>query len=351
MQGIQNTLTRRRLLTLCVSGMGLAATSSLLGWKAVEAEHAEPGEAAESALGLLDPRVAAAARHRDWYRNIDANHVHLLQWLAAGGRNTSGLDVAAPAVGSTFGKTDIPIAPAGPLDADRQLAIIEQDLFMFLADRPVIFSSDLHLSATDIDSAKKLVATWFPQVEAALGATYPYAGTHIQLNVANASSRATTRGASIWLAPDFSYLPHVLVHERTHSFQYGPNQAVRFPIFATEGSAESMATILTATPALWHGDSVEVNPDLTAASPGAGVAYGEQSFNGYQLFADLLKLTGLAGFMKVIQQMHTGSQALSGGEILGLFRQAVPDTAAVDALYERSVLNYAQPRDAASASA
>jgi hypothetical protein len=112
-----------------------------------------------------------------------------------------------------------------------------------------------------------------------------------------------------------------------------------------------MATLLTATPALWHGDSVEVNADLTAASPDAAAAYGEQSFNGYQLFADLLKLTGLAGFMKVIQKMHAGSQAISGEEVLGLFKQAVPDAAAVDALYERSVFNYALLRDAVSPNA
>ena len=112
-----------------------------------------------------------------------------------------------------------------------------------------------------------------------------------------------------------------------------------------------MATLLTATPALWHGDSTEVNADLTASSPDAAAAYGEQSFNGYQLFADLLKLTGLAGFMQVMQQMHAGSRTISGEEVLGLFKQAVPDAAAVDALYEGSVLNYAQMRNATSPTA
>lgn len=341
MQSIRNTVSRRHFLTLLVSGAGLAATSSFLGWKGVNAERVEPAESAESALGVLDPRVADAVRQQDWYQNIDANHVRLLQWLAAGTLNTTGLNVAAPGVGSTFGKTDIPIAAAGPLDTDRQVAIIEQSLFLFLADRPVIFSSDVPLTPADADSAKHLVAKWFPQVEAALGVPYPYAGTYLQLNVENASGRATTRGASIWLAPDFSYLPHILVHERTHSFQYGPDQGVRMPIFASEGSAESMATLITATPAIWHGDNVEVNADMTASSPGAGSSYGEQSFNGYQLFADILKLTGQTGFMNVIQQMHTGPQHLSGEEILGLFKQVAPNAAALDALYERSVLNYA----------
>lgn len=349
MEGIGDTLSRRRFLVLCASGVGVAAASALVGSKVVDAERADPGEAAESALARLDPKVVAAARQQDWFVSLDANHVRLLEWLAAGSRNMGGLDVASPAVGSTFGKTDVPIGPAGPLDTERQLAIIEQNLFMFLNDRPVVFSSDAPLSTTDVAAAKQLVATWFPQVEAALGASYPYAGTHVQLNVANASSRATTRGANLWIAPDFSYLPHVLVHERTHSFQYGTNQAVRFPIFASEGSAESMATLLTATPALWHGDNVEVNADLTASSPEAAAAYGEQSFNGYQLFADLLKLTGKPKFMKVMQQMHAGSRTISGEEVLGLFKQAVPDAAAVDALYERSVMNYARLQAAVSA--
>lgn len=340
MEGMQHTLSRRHFLVVCASGVGLAATSSLFRWKTASAEAAEPADGAETALALLDPRVQAAIRQQDWFLNIDANHVRLVEWLADGTRNTSGLDVSAPAVGSTFGKVDVPIDAAGPLDADRQLAIINQDLFMFVADRPVVFSSDAPLSQSDVDTAKHLVASWFPQVDSALGVAYPYAGTHIQLNVANASSRATTRGSNIWLAPDFSFLPHILVHERTHCFQYGPNGLVRFPIFASEGSAESMATILTVTPALWHGDNVLVNADLISSSPGAAAAYGEQSFNGYQLFAELLKLIGRAGFMGVIHQVHTGSQVHTGEEILGMFRQAAPDAAAVDSLYRRLVLNY-----------
>ncbi len=341
MHGPEHTLSRRRLLTLCVSGAGFAATSSLLGWKGQLLEGTG-AEGAEAATAVLDPRVVAAARRQDWYRDIDANHTRLLEWLAVGHRNTGGISIAAPAVGSTFGKTDVPIAAAGPLDVDRQVAVIEGEMFTFLGDRPVIFSSDVPLSATELDSAKKLVLTWFPQVEAALGVRYPYAGTHVQLNVANASGRATTRGANIWLAPDFSNVAHAFVHERTHSFQYGPDQIIRFPIFATEGSAESIATILTATPALWHGDNVEVDAALMPTSEGAGAAYSEQSFNGYQLFADLLKLIGKGEFMSVIQEMHAGPEVRSGAEILALFRRAAPNPTAVDALYERSVLNYAQ---------
>jgi len=90
------------------------------------------------------------------------------------------------------------------------------------------------------------------------------------------------------------------------------------------------------------GDNTAIDANLTAASPGAGAAYGEQSFNGYQLFADLQQVLGHGAFMSAMQALHAGAEPRSGVEVLSLFRNSTSNPAAVDALYQRSVQNYAE---------
>jgi len=332
------TVSRRRLLALSLATAGVVPASVVPHLPATfpSFEISIDASRRDAVLSRLDARVIAAAGEKDWFRRIDGQHIRLLEWLAAGHENPGGLDVSAPAVGSTFGHADIPIVTAGMFDVDRQVDVLNRDMFLFLGDQPVIFSSDAPVSANDLDSVKKLVTRWFPQVEAALGTVFPYAGTHIQLNVLNSRSRATTRGANIWLAPDFSNLPHAFVHERIHSYQYGLDGIVRFPVFASEGTAESLATLLTGTPAMWHGDGVKVDLDLRGSSSG-GTDYAEQSYNGYQLFAELLRMMGRKAFLSAIQELYAGIEPRTGADVLATFRRAAPNGYAVDALSLRSV--------------
>jgi hypothetical protein len=334
-------VNRRRLLVLSLATAGVLPVSLVSHLPATfpSFERAIDVSRRDAALSRLDPRVIAAVRQRDWFQGIDDRHIHLLEWLAAGHENMGGLHIDAPAVGSTFGYTDLPIVTNGMLDVGRQVDVLNRDMFLFLDDQPVIISSDTLVSANDLESVKRLLIRWFPQVDAMLGTAYPYAGTHIQLNVANSHSRATTRGANIWLAPDFSNLPHAFVHERIHSFQYGPDDMVRFPVFASEGTAEALATLLTGTPAMWHGDGGMVDLELRSSS-GGGADYAEQSYNGYQLFADLLRIMGRKAFLSAIQQLYAGNEPLTGAEVLATFRRAAPNAYAVDDLAARSVEGY-----------
>ncbi len=347
----RQTVSRRRLLALSVSVAGIVAASAVTHLPATfpppeDTLDASRSRRLDAIIAGLEPRVVDAARKKDWFRRIDDPHLRLLEWLVAGHRNTGGLGISAPALGSTFGHADIPIVTAGMFDVERQLDVIDRDMFLFLGGRPVIFSSDTPLSSNDLDSVKKLVTRWFPQAEEALGIAYPFTGTHVQLNVANSHGRATTRGANIWLAPDFSNLPYAFIHERVHSYQYDPQGRVRFPVFTSEGSAESIATLLTSTPSMWRGDGEKVDLELRGLSPGGGPAYAEQSYNGYQFFADLLRIMGKAAFLDGIQRVYAGTQQRSGAEVIEILRDAAPNAYAVDALSLRAVQDY-RPTDVA----
>lgn len=333
----RRAVSRRRLLALSLASAGVvpAGVVSHLPQTFPSFEETIDASRRDAVLLRLDPRVIAAARQKSWFRRIDDQHIRLLDWLAAGHRNIGGLDISAPALGSTFGHADIPIVTGGMFAVERQLDVLNREMFLFLGDQPVVFSSDTPVSSNDLDSVKKLVTRWFPQVDEALGARYPYPGTHIQLNVASSHGRATTRGANIWLAPDFSNLPHVFVHERSHSYQYDADGAVRLPVFASEGSAEALATLLTRTPAMWHGDGAKIDLDLRGAYQAPD--YAEQSYNGYQLFADLLRIMGRPAFLFAIQELYAGTEPLSGAEVLAIIRRAAPNADAVDALSLRSV--------------
>lgn len=339
-------VNRRRLLVLSLATAGVLPASLVSHLPATfpSFEKAIDVSRRDAALSGLDPRVIAAVRQKDWFKRIDDRHIHLIEWLAAGHENMGGLRIDAPAVGSTFGYADLPIVTDGMLDVDRQLDVLNRGMFLFLGDQPVILSSDTPVSANDIESVKRLLIRWFPQVDSMLGVAYPYVGTHIQLNVANSHSRATTRGANIWLAPDFSSLPHAFVHERIHSFQYGANDLVRFPVFASEGTAEALATLLTGTPAMWHGDGGMVDLEFRSSS-GGGTDYAEQSYNGYQLFAELLRIMGRKAFLSAIQQLYAGNEPLTGAEVLATFRRAAPNAYAVDDLGARAVDGYGASTD------
>lgn len=334
-------VNRRRLLALSLATAGVlpAAMVSRLPATFPSFERAIDVSRRDAALNGLDPRVIAAVRQKDWFKRIDDRHIHLLEWLAAGQENMGGLRIDAPAVGSTFGYADLPIVTEGMLDVDRQLDVLDRGMFLFLGDQPVILSSDTPVSANDLESVKRQVLRWFPAVDSMLGMAYPYAGTHIQLNVANSRGRATTRGANIWLAPDFSNLPHAFVHERIHSFQYGADDLVRFPVFASEGTAEALATLLTGTQAMWHGDGGMVDLEFRSSS-GGGADYAQQSFNGYQLFAELLRIMGRKAFLSAIEQLYAGNAPVTGAEVFATFRSAAPNAYAVDDLGFRSVEGY-----------
>ena len=334
-------VSRRRLLVLSLASASLvpAAVVPHLQTTFPTFERTIEVSRRDAVLARLDSRVIAAARKQDWFRQIDIRHLRLLEWLAAGHENIGGIEMSAPALGSTFGHSDIPIVTAGMFDVDRQLEVLNRNMFLFLADRPVIFSSDNPLPASDLGSVKSLVARWFPEVEVALAQGYPYAGTHIELNVANSRGRATARGANMWLSPDFSSLPHAFVHERIHSYQYTPDDALRFPVFASEGSTEVLASLLTGTSPMWQGDGGKVDLELRGSSP-AGDAYAAQSYNGYDFFAELLRIMGRTAFLSAIQQVYAGTQARTGAEVLAAFRRAAPNAYAVDALCARSVDGY-----------
>ncbi|HEY5475736.1 MAG TPA: hypothetical protein VIK11_03380, partial [Tepidiformaceae bacterium] len=132
---------------------------------------------------------------------------------------------------------------------------------------------------------------------------------------------------------------HAFVHERIHSYQYTPDDALRFPVFASEGSTEVLASLLTGTSPMWQGDGGKVDLELRGSSP-AGDAYAAQSYNGYDFFAELLRIMGRTAFLSAIQQVYAGTQARTGAEVLAAFRRAAPNAYAVDALCARSVDGY-----------